>query len=280
MNDRERAEPVDHGHMPRRALVNSLWAIAGLGAASLVTSTLAGCGGSSSPAPGSPTPSPVTPPPPTSSGLPALGAQDLAFARHNIAVPGLSVILSTASSGSSLLACVGRGNVSAHAAPTDNRGNAFTPVGAARTYTNWPSSGTALYFCAGAAGGSGHAVSATKPSLDETTLSVVEVRGGGRLQDVRWSEVLAGLPLTSQSVVTTGPAVLVAWWWGDAGVDQDKTAVPDNGFTVIHSVLASGELVQCAVAVRRVDVAGSYNVTWSSTPLQGAQLWIAAVQAA
>lgn len=213
-------------------------------------------------------------------GLPSAGAHALAFARHNVAVPGLAVDLATSASGSSLLACVGRGNVNAHAAPTDNRGNVFAPVGSARTYTNWPGSGTALYFCASATGGTGHTVAAGKPSLDETTLSVVEVRGGGRLQDVRWKEVLAGSPLTSDSVFTTGPAVLVAWWWGDAGVEEDKTAVPDNGFAVIHSVLYAGELVQCAVAVRRVEAAGSYNVTWAATPRQGAQLWIAAVQAA
>ena len=91
---------------------------------------------------------------------------------------------------------------------------------------------------------------------------------------------VAGLPLTSQSVVTTGPALLVAWWWGDADLNNHKTAVPDNGFAVIDSVLASGELVQCAVATRRVSAVGTYNVTWTATPRQGAQLWIAAVQSA
>jgi hypothetical protein len=72
--------------------------------------------------------------------------------------------------------------------------------------------------------------------------------------------------------------VLVAWWWGDADVRYNKTAVPDSGFSVIDSVLAEGALVQCAVAVRQVDSAGTYHVTWNATPLQGAQLWIVAVQ--
>lgn len=259
----------------RRRLLGLLWALAGLGAA-VGPAGLSGCGGSGGTnavaAPPSPTPAPPGMTPPN------LGAHDLAFARHNVAVPGLAVALTTASSGSSLLACVGRGNVAAHAAPGDNKGNAFVQVGSSRTYTHWPSSGTALYFCRSATGGAGHTVAASKPALDETTLSVVEVLGGGLLQDVRWKEVLAGSPLTSDSVVTTGPALIVAWWWGDAGVDNDKTAVPDNGFAVIHSVLSSGELVQCAVAVRRVNEAGSYNVTWTATPPQGAQLWIAAVQ--
>lgn len=272
---------------PRRRLLASFGALLGVGAAAGLPSGLTACSGGSGAA--TPSTSPAATPTSTSvataslpttaaSDLPTLGANDISFARHNISVPGLAVALSTAAEGSSLLACVGRGNVDAHAAPTDSKGNAFRQIGSSRTYTNWSRSGTALYFCGNVAGGNRHVIAASKPALDETTLSVVEVRGGGKLQDVRWKEVLAGSPLTSDHVVTTGPALLVAWWWGDAGVDNDKTAVPDNGFTVIHSVLHSGELVQCAVAARRVDAAGSYSVTWTSTPLQGAQLWIAAVQ--
>ncbi|MBL8326214.1 MAG: hypothetical protein JNJ89_14780 [Rubrivivax sp.] len=187
--------------------------------------------------------------------------------------------MASAATGSTLLVCVGRGNVAAHALPTDNKGNLFEAIGSPHTYTLWPSSGTALYVCRAAAGGEGHEVRATKPALDETTLTVIEVRGAGVLQDVRWNEALAGAPTTSASVVTTGPALLVAWWWGDAGVDGDKTAVPGNGFVVVDSVLASGELVQCAVATRQVGAAGTYHVTWAATPTQGAQLWLAAVQA-
>jgi hypothetical protein len=71
---------------------------------------------------------------------------------------------------------------------------------------------------------------------------------------------------------------LVAFWWGDAGVQQDKTALPNNGFTVVDSILLSGELVQCAVATKDVAAAGRYDVTWTATPSQGAQLWLVAVQ--
>jgi hypothetical protein len=178
-----------------------------------------------------------------------------------------------------LLACVGRGNVSAHSAPADNKGNTFIQIGTAKVYSQYPSSGTALYAAAAVNGGSNHVVAASKLSqYDETTLSVVEVRNGNFVQDVRWNEVLAGNPLTSASVTTTGPALLVAWWWGDAPEPYDKTAVPNNGFNVIHSVLYQGALVQCAVAVRQVNAAGTYNVTWAATPVQGAQLWIAAIQ--
>ncbi|MBI5720138.1 MAG: hypothetical protein HZC37_20890 [Burkholderiales bacterium] len=200
---------------------------------------------------------------------------------HDVSVPTLySGAMSTASSGSMLLACVGRGNVGAHTSPTDNKGNVFAQIGSPQVYSLWTGSGTALYACAPTVGGTNHVVRATKLSqYDETTMSVVEIRNGGNLKDVKWREALAGNPLTSASVTTTGPALLVAWWWGDADVGSDKTAVPNNGFTVIHSILKAGALVQCCVAVRQVSAAGTYNVTWAATPTQGAQLWIAAIQA-
>ena len=94
-----------------------------------------------------------------------------------------------------------------------------------------------------------------------------------------WNEVVTG-PLTSRTVRTTGPATLIAFWWGD-GFERDGpgyTAVPNNGFTVTDSVLMSGSLIQCAVAVRTVSAAGTYDVTWTATPVQGAQLWLVAVE--
>ncbi|MGK6308450.1 hypothetical protein [Variovorax sp. DT-64] len=244
-------------------------------------------GASPAPAP-APAPTPAPPPAPAPApepapapAAPALGAHTLAFNLDGVSSPSLSTSpISTRATGSTLLVCVGRGLLAA-STPTDNAGNTFVPLGVPHTYTLWPSSGTGLYGCVQAQGREGHVVSAEKPKVtDETTLSVVEITSGGLVRDVQWREVLSGQPLTSASVTTTGAALLVAWWWGDAGVDLDKTAVPDNGFTVIDSVLAAGALVQCAVAVRQVAAAGTYNVTWTSTPPQGAQLWLAAVQAA
>jgi len=45
-----------------------------------------------------------------------------------------------------------------------------------------------------------------------------------------------------------------------------------------HRCGRAGALVQCAVAKKTVSAAGTYNVTWTSTLIQGAQLWLAAVQ--
>ena len=180
-----------------------------------------------------------------------------------------------------MLACVGRGVTATHLPPSDNNGNAFKQLGAKHTYKLWPKSGTALYACERSVGSAGHIVTACKPlATDETTLSVVEVIQGGVVVDVKWREVLAGAPLTSPSVTTTGPALLVAWWWGDADSTGEKTAVPDSEFTLVDAILLEGSLVQCVVATRQVSMAGTFQLTWTATPLQGAQLWIAAVQSA
>lgn len=187
--------------------------------------------------------------------------------------------MATRAAGSTVLVCVGRGLVRGHSRPTDNKGNNYVQLDTSHVYTLWLGSGTALYACEQAAGGAGHVVTAAKPTpADETTLSAVEIVNGGVVREVKWNEVLAGNALTSQSVTTSGPALLVAWWWGDADSQNIKTAVPDSGFTVIDSILEQGALVQCAVAVRQVSAAGTYQVTWTATPIQGAQLWIAAVQ--
>jgi hypothetical protein len=59
------------------------------------------------------------------------------------------------------------------------------------------------------------------------------------------------------------------------------TARPDNDFTVIDSylLLPDNSGVQCAVAVKQVDAAGTYHVDWVGSPIQGAILWLFAFQA-
>lgn len=186
--------------------------------------------------------------------------------------------MTTQSTGSTMIASIGRGEFSAFELPTDNQGNApYQQLDQSHTYTLYPSSGTALYGFPAIAGGNGHVITTNTPSNDEITLAAVEVINATHIQQFVWSEQLQA-PLTSQSVTTTGPATLVAFWWGDAGVNPDKTATPNNGFAVIDSILLAGELVQCSVAVKNVSEAGTYDVTWAATPLQGAQLWLVAVQ--
>ena len=240
------------------------------------------CGGGA-PAPpkaAEPASAPSASPLPRPPGNPGLGAHALAFYRVSAHASTLSTPpMLTQASGSTMIVSVGRGDIGAHALPGDSKGNApYTRFGSPHPYTMWTSSGTALYAFPSLLGGAGHVVTVSTPTGDEVTLAAVEVVNGGAVKDVKWNEVRAGNPLTSLSITTTGPATLVAFWWGDAGVRHDKTAAPNNGFTVIDSILLSGELVQGAVAIREVSTPGRYDVTWTATPLQGAQLWIVAVQ--
>jgi hypothetical protein len=209
-----------------------------------------------------------------------LGAHALGYHRAGgNSSPASTPAMNTRSSGGTMIVGVGRGDISAFALPSDNKGNSpYTQLGATHPYSLWTSSGTALYAFPSLVGGSGHVVTTTTPPGDEITIAAVEVLGRKTIRAFKWNEVLAGNPLTSLSVTTTGPATLVAFWWGDADVGGDKTAVPNNGFAVIDSILLSGLLVQGAVAAKDVSAAGSYTVTWAATPVQGAQMWLVAVE--
>ena len=189
--------------------------------------------------------------------------------------------LSTQPTGSTMLVCIGRGDISAFTqVPTDNKGNTpYVQLGSTHAYDPlYPDSGTALFAFPLAAGGTGHVVTASTVARDEVTLDAVEVRNGGVIQDYKWNEVLRGHPLTTLDVTTTGPATLVAFWWGDGNQYFVHTAVPDNGFTLLELLGPLGSYVQTAVATRDVGAAGTYHVTWDSGGNEGAQLWLVALQ--
>jgi hypothetical protein len=217
-----------------------------------------------------------------------LGAHALKFNRLTDSMPDLGDLttiatptMATAASGSTIIVSIGRGALGAFAlstaTPVDNQGNtAYPQLGATEKYTRWPS-GTALYALTSGRGGANHTITAATPKGDEVTMAAVEALGRTKVQDFQWNEVLDGAH-RSKSVTTTGPALLVAFWWGDGFVDDGYTATPNNGFAVIDAVLEGGSLVQCAVAVKSVTAAGTYDVTWTATPDQGAQLWLVAVQ--
>jgi hypothetical protein len=215
-------------------------------------------------------------------GSPRIGAHGLSYFRYeeNFDATIDSPSLVTQTSGSTLLVSAGRGKLSAFTPPSDNKGNSpFVALDRPHAYTNWSSSGTAVYGLTGATGGAQHVISNANAPGDEITLAVVEVRNGVTIVDHSWVERLLGAgPITSEPVTTTGPATLVAFWWGDGGADGDKVATPSDGFQVLDGIGLEGSLVQCYVAAREVTAAGTYDVTWDATPPQGAQLWLVAVQ--
>lgn len=213
---------------------------------------------------------------------PTLGAHAMSYrvaSQHDdteISTPPMM----TNETGSTIVVGIGRGNRWGQMVPYDNMGNGpYQQLGETQQYSRWPAAGTDLYASAAAAGGDEHVVTVPIHQAEEGTVIAVEVAGGGRVQDYSWTEVLSGT-IISDPVTTTGPATLVAFWWGDGGVPPDGVAASD-GFVVIETMLEHGWVVQGAAAVRDVDSAGTYDVTWTtSDPQQGAQLWLVAVEEA
>jgi hypothetical protein len=234
--------------------------------------------------------------PPHMPGTPGAAAHGLAYYKladprypsnpTSISTPKMT----TAASGSTIVVSVGRGEITKFAAATvtDTVGNApYLKLGPHAYDPAFPDSGTALYTYANARGAAGFQITTSagqnmKGQLDEITIAAVEVVEGTRIQDQQWNEVVQKsppVPITSNSVTTTGPATLVAFWWGDGFPGTPQRATPGNGFSLIDTnAFETDSFVQCAVAVKNVSAAGTYNVTWTSDPLQGAQLWLVAVQ--
>ena len=214
---------------------------------------------------------------------PALGAHTLLTHSEGMGVaPAVSSPVNTQPTGSSFIVLNG-GYVKNAGAPDDNYANRWKRVGGDPSFRGYDGAfNVTAYVALTGKGGSGHTVRIDKSGYPAGEISVpfIEVTHAGVLKDVAQNYPDPGLVLTSDSVTTTGPATLVAVWWGDAGVKR-MTVRPDNGFTLIDSYLTlpDNSGVQCAVAVRQVDAAGTYHVSWVGSPIQGAILWLFAFQA-
>ena len=219
-----------------------------------------------------------TPPPPVH-----LGAHTLLVQSEGLgASPAVTAPIATQPNGSALIV-FNAGYSGNSATPVDSYSNRWKPLGRPVTYGNgYDGFDVKAYLALSAKGGPNHTVSIAKKAnaAGEISVPFIEVRQAGVLQDVAQNYAASGLVLTSGSVTTTGPATLVALWWGDGGVTR-MTTVPNNGFNIIDSFLKlpDNSGVQCAVATRQVAKAGTYNVSWTGAPIQGAILWLFAFQA-
>lgn len=238
---------------------------------------------------------------------PELGAHSLLVQTEGQgSSPAVSAPITTQTSGSSLLVLVSS-YASNPDAPTDTYANAWKQIGGRVVYRGYEGRfDVRAYVALSAKGGPGHTLSVVKPGRPEGEISVpfIEIKHAGTLQAVAqtypapglvekagnrlaraWQTIAGGADETSAALVsgtvtTTGPATLVAVWWGD-GRARTMTAVPHDGFRLIDQFLDLPPKggVQCAVATRQVAAAGSYHVTWTGTPAQGAILWLFAFQA-
>lgn len=189
--------------------------------------------------------------------------------------------IATAASGSTLLA-FSSGYTDNNLPPTDSYANTWTQLGAPVVYRGYNGAfDVSAYLVLQASGGAGHTVSIVKNNVPagEITVPFIEIRDAGALQSVAVNYPAASASLVSGDVTTTGPATLIALWWGDA-TGLHHSAVPDNGFSIIENFvdLPPNSAVQCVVAARQVAAAGTYHVTWATSPAQGAPLWLLAFQ--
>jgi hypothetical protein len=215
-------------------------------------------------------------------GGPVLGAHTL-FSQENQegTNPAVTNSIATQSSGSMFLA-FSAGYASNSAGPIDNKGNVWQRFGQPVFYDHNEAGvfDVTPYLVTAGKGGAGHTLSIAKDGYAEAEITIpfLEIIGANHVQDVA-QNYPSGDELRSGTVTTTGPAVLLAFWWGD-GDGLTHSAVPNNGFTVIDSFLDLPPLsaVQCAVAYKQVDTAGSYDVTWTQSPDPGAILWLFAFE--
>jgi hypothetical protein len=196
-----------------------------------------------------------------------------------------SVSITSRVSGSSII-CVTLGEFTNYTPPTDNKGNTLDLLqNSGYAGGLWPGFGMEVYGKASMVGGSSHATQITKNTgTDESTLIVVEVTGTSNITStsiVAVSAGGAGVPYSSSTVNTTGPALLVSAWGGDGDTSlTDQTCNPEIGWTMIESLFLGGTAyIQAAVAVRQVMTAGSYSVDWTPVQNQGGIVFLAALQA-
>jgi hypothetical protein len=189
--------------------------------------------------------------------------------------------ITTAANGSTLLV-FSAGYTDNDQPPTDNHGNTWTQLGAPVVYRGYNGEfNVTAYLVPQAHGGASHTVSILKNNVPsgEITVPFIELRDAGVLQSVAVNYPPASGALTSGTVTTTAAATLIAVWWGDA-TGLHHSAIPDNGFSIIENFvdLPPNSAVQCVVAARQVTGAGTYSVTWATSPQQGAPLWLLAFQ--
>ncbi|MET0330181.1 MAG: hypothetical protein ABW154_02010 [Dyella sp.] len=211
-----------------------------------------------------------------------LGAHTLLTHSEGLGVsPAITAPITTQASGSTLIVFNG-GYADNDAPPLDSYANRWKPLSKPANYGNgYERFSVQSYIALAARGGPGHTVSIAKTGQPAGEISVpfIEIQAGV-LKDVAQNYPEANIVVTSGKVTTTGPATLIALWWGDGGVKR-MSAVPNNGFTVIERFLKlpDNSGVQCAVAFKQVQSAGTYDVSWIGTPMQGAILWLLAFQA-
>lgn len=204
--------------------------------------------------------------PPSSAPALVSGADGYVATQEGADIGSLSSGALNVPSGSIVFAWPAMGVLANLVAPTDSAGNAYTSLLPAHNYQGWAASGQHLYYSKGVVGSSGLVITESMASNrnDEVTMSVVAVRGNTVQAAV--AETPSPGPVSTPTLTTSGPAVLLSSWWGDGAFCQ-VSASPSAGWTKLHELNKAvfvGGCIQTALAYRVVSGAGTFSCAWSA----------------
>lgn len=228
---------------------------------------------------------PGTPPP---AEAPEYVASALTVQKEGEGTTNFSATLaSDATAGRTLLSFVGVRTAIFAGPVTGNNGNSHTLQDSQAFPSPWTAYSARSYRSYNVSGGSAHSVSGSKSSdaTEELTIALLALDGGS-IVDSATSTVAAngaGATLTSPTVTTTGPALLVAiaCGTGDVNVTAPTQTWPGN-WTVHQSVAYSSAQapnghIPMYLATRTVTSAGDYSVGVQVTINEGLLFMIYAV---
>lgn len=180
----------------------------------------------------------------------------------------------TTTNGSTFLVFIGGKSSDIDTGPTDNKGNTYARVDVVREYPDYAGYGQAVWITRNAVGGASHTFSTFVTAFDECTMMVVEVKGAPFVASKAFSTQAnsgAGATQNVGPVVATAECAFLSTWAGAGPVGTNHTASANQGLAELefYGTDNPNGYVQMELA-GAVKSAGSYTVTWSHTPNQGA----------
>ncbi|URX61541.1 hypothetical protein KR767_15935 [Luteibacter anthropi] len=213
---------------------------------------------------------------------PVLGAHVLLGQAEGLGQNPATTLPMDTQASSSIFIAFNAGYADNASTPADNYGNRWRPLDAGLPYAGYDGAfAVRPYVALNGRGGPAHRLSVAKPGhpSGELSLSFVEVMHANRVVALKQNYAAPSTTVASDVIDVDGPAVLLAFWWGDGGVKR-MDVVPDDGFQVIDNFtrLPDESGVQAVVAWKQVGQAGRYRVRWHVSPAQGAALWLIAIR--
>lgn len=226
---------------------------------------------------------PMVYPLPAAGTAPTLGVHGKEVQLDAVGTSPASVTLAT-NTGSAIIFLIGGAHAD-NSAPSDSLGNTYTQRGTDQGYAGglWPGFGLEIWADDSITGSASHQISVTKSHTDwEITLVMIEVIGGSSIQVTQGNAAGAGagVPYSSPSITTSGPARIFAFVSGDGdAATSDQTITPSAGWDwVEYDFQAETAYVPIACATRAYESAGTYSLNWTPAVNQGAAMFMVAVQ--